>query len=223
MGDSAAFFDMDHTITWENSGLSFVRFAKTRGMISTRHVLKSMFKIVLYRLSLLNIEHWYEKNMEMLSGTKLEDIEAFCTVWFEATLKKSIYQEAFDLIKSHKGTGRRVVIISNSPVFFVKPVAHALQIPDVICSRVEIKNGVLTGKLVKPLCYGEGKRFYAQAWADENRVDLSTSYFYTDSSFDVALMNVVGYPIATNPDMKLRKAALKLQWPILDFKKQSAF
>ncbi len=223
MGDAAAFFDMDHTITWENSGLSFVRFAGAKGIIPTGHVLKSMFKIVLYRLSLLNIEHWYEKNMEMLSGTKLQDMDNFCTAWFEETLKKAIYKEALDLIRGHKEKGRRVVIISNSPIFFVKPMAHVLQIPDVICSRVEIKNGILTGKLVKPLCYGEGKKFYAQVWAEENGVDLARSYFYTDSSFDVALMKVVGYPIATNPDMKLRKAALESHWPILDFKKQSAF
>lgn len=223
MGDAAAFFDMDHTITWENSGLSFVRFARAKGLIPTGHVLKSIFKIVLYRLSFLNIERWYEKNMEMVSGTKLEDMENFCISWFEETLKKSIYKEAYDLISSHRERGQRVVIISNSPIFFVKPMAHALNIPDVICSRVETQDGILTGRLLKPLCYGEGKRFYAQAWADENRVDLSRSFFYTDSSFDIALMKVVGYPVATNPDMKLRKAAERSHWPILDFKKQSAF
>ena len=223
MGDTAAFFDMDHTITWENSGLSFVRYSRSKGLIDTGHLVKSMFKIVLYRLTLLNIDAWYEKSMEMLAGTKLQELEPFCAQWFAATLGRAIYKEAYDLIKDHRTKGHRIVIISNSPSFFVRPMADMLQIGDIICTQVEIREGALTGRLIKPLCYGEGKRHYAEIWSEENGIDLRKSSFYTDSYFDIALMKVIGFPYATNPDRKMRKAALKYRWPVLEFERVSAF
>jgi HAD superfamily hydrolase (TIGR01490 family) len=223
MGNIAAFFDMDHTITWKNSGLSSVKFARKQGLIPASHLALSVFKIILYRLSLLNIEQWYEKNMAMLSGTSMSDMEHFCSLWFEAMMRKAIYREAADLIVDHKYRGHRVAVISNSPHFFVKPVAGILGIEDVICTQAEEKDGILTGRLIKPLCYGEGKRMYARKWAELSGTDLSESYFYTDSFFDVPLMKSVGHPIATNPDMRLRKTALASGWPILKFARVSAF
>jgi HAD superfamily hydrolase (TIGR01490 family) len=223
MGVIAAFFDMDHTIIWENSGLTSVKYARKQGLIPAGHLALSVFKIILYRLSLLDIEQWYERNMSMLSGTPSSDMERFGSLWFEATTRKAIYKEAAELINEHKARGHRVAVISNSPRFFVKPVADMLDIADVICTRVEEKDGILTGRLIKPLCYGEGKREYAREWAEITGTDLSESYFYTDSFFDIPLMKVVGHPVATNPDMRLRKAALASGWPILKFARVSAF
>lgn len=214
---------MDHTITWENSGLSSVKFARKHGLVEPGHLMKSIIKIALYRLSLINIESWYEKNMESLSGLPIENMEHFSSLWFEAMIKKAIYKEAVQHIHEHTDKGHRVVIISNAPSFFVQPVADALGISDVICTRVEVTDGILSGKLIKPLCYGEGKLHYAQTWARQNNIDLGESYFYTDSYFDLPLMMVVGNPLATNPDMKLKKAALKNNWPILVFERKSAF
>lgn len=223
MGITAAFFDMDHTITWKNSGLSFVKYAREKGLVDTGHLLRSMFKIILYRLSFLNIEHWYEKNMEILSGTNFKEMEAFSSSWFEVTLKRAIYKEAMELINGHRQKGHRLVIISNSPIFFVKPMAELLEIKDIICTRVEVEAGMLTGRIIKPLCYGEGKKMYAQEWASQNGIDLAESYFYTDSYFDMALMKTVGHPVAANPDMRLKKAAISHNWPVLEFARERAF
>lgn len=223
MGTGAAFFDMDHTVTWKNSGLSFIRYARRRGLVSRGHLAKSFFTIILYRLSLLNIERWYEKSVETLAGARADELEAFCRIWFRDTLEKAIYREALDLIGIRRREGLKVAIISNAPSFFVKPMAEALEIADVISTKVEIRDGALTGSLVKPLCYGEGKKLYALGWAQENGIDLGESYFYTDSYFDLPLMEVVGHPCATNPDLKLRKAAWENGWPILVFRRESAF
>lgn len=223
MNRTAALFDMDHTITWENSGLSSVRFAREHGLVTLAHLLRGTVKIALYRLSLINVESWYEKNMENLSGILLKDMELFSSLWFDAMIKKAIYAEAVHCIRDHADKGHQVVIISNAPSFFVQPVADVLKISEVICTRVEVKDGRLTGRLIKPLCYGEGKLHYAQAWAGQNNIDLAKSYFYTDSYFDLPLMKVVGNPIATNPDRKLRRVATANNWPVLYFEKHSAF
>ncbi|HVN72883.1 MAG TPA: HAD family hydrolase [Desulfomonilia bacterium] len=223
MSRIAALFDMDHTIIWKNSGLSSVQFARKQGMVPLGFLLLGILKIGLYRLSLLNIEVWYERNMGLLAGLSLSDMDRFSRAWFESMIRKTIYRDSVQLIRYHEAQGHRLVIISNSPPFFVRPLAEALGIEEVITSRVEVKEGILTGKLIKPLCYGKGKKEYAAQWAREQGIDLSQSYFYTDSFYDIDLLYAVGFPMVTNPDRRLRKAAISNNWNILTFKRESAF
>ncbi len=223
MAQTAAFFDMDHTLTWKNSGLTAVQFARKQGMVPLGFLLLGICKIGLYRLSLLNIDDWYERNMGLLAGLSMQDIEAFSRAWFEDMVRKTIYREAVALIREHRMQGHRVVVISNSPPFFVRPLADALGIGEIITSRVEILDGRLTGRLLKPLCYGRGKRDYAVHWSAEQGVDLSRSYFYTDSFYDIDLLHEVGFPVATNPDRKLLREARKNAWKVVKFKKEPSF
>lgn len=223
MSRIVAFFDMDHTIIWENSGHSSVKLARQHGFVSARHLVKGFFKIILYRLTILDIETWYEQNIAMIAGLTPTDMERFAAQWFDELARPTVYKQAYDLVRAHQDQGHQVVIISNAPDFFIAPVAKAMQVQDIIGTRLEIKDGKFTGKLVKPLCYGKGKRDYAVSWAVEQGIDLSQAYFYTDSRFDLALLSVVGHPVATNPDVRLRRLARRNGWPIMDFARVSAF
>lgn len=223
MSQIVAFFDMDHTIIWENSGHSSVKLAREHGLVSVRHLVKGFFKVILYRLTILDIETWYEQNIAMLAGLTPADMEHFSDLWYEGHVRQKVYRQAAQLIRDHRDQGHRVVIISNAPAFFVAPVARALQVEDCISTRVEIKDGRFTGKIIKPLCYGKGKRDYAIAWAAEQGIDLNQAYFYTDSRFDLALLRIVGHPVATNPDLRLRLMAKRNGWPIMGFAKIPAF
>ena len=46
-----------------------------------------------------------------------------------------------------------------------------------------------------------------KTYANQHGVDLRQSYFYTDSIADLPLLEIVGYPVAVNPDRPLRKLA----------------
>ena len=72
----------------------------------------------------------------------------------------------------------------------------------------------MTGNVVEPPCYGDGKVTWAQRYADEHNATLSTAYFYTDSHSDQPLLELVGHPIAVNPDARLKRVAHKRGWPI---------
>ena len=57
-----------------------------------------------------------------------------------------------------------------------------------------------------------------RTFAKTNNIDLSKSFFYTDSIDDYPLLEIVGKPIATNPDHKLSQLAFENDWKILRFK-----
>jgi phosphoserine phosphatase len=110
-----------------------------------------------------------------------------------------------------------VAIASSAVRQVVQPLAEELSIPHVICSELEVCSGELTGEFDRPLCYGAGKRERAEAFARALGSDLEHAAFYTDSITDLPLLEAVGTPIVVNPDARLRRMALRRNWPIEDW------
>jgi len=53
-------------------------------------------------------------------------------------------------------------------------------------------------------------------------VDISKSWFYTDSYTDMPMLERVGNRVIVNPDPRLRLTAKKRGWPIHDWMKLSS-
>jgi phosphoserine phosphatase len=85
---------------------------------------------------------------------------------------------------------------------------------DFLSSKFEVVDGRLTGRFEKPLCYHEGKVHYARRYAANHDIDLSKSYFYTDSNTDLPMLEAVGHPRIINPDPRLARIARKRDWII---------
>ena len=83
--------------------------------------------------------------------------------------------------------------------------------------KMEVKNGRFTGNIIEPACWGEGKAHAAKELVKEFNLDLSKSFFYTDSAEDLPLLEIVGYPRPMNPDTKLSALAFKNDWPVYRF------
>jgi len=77
--------------------------------------------------------------------------------------------------------------------------------------------GKLTGR-VRTLAYGEGKARAVGAWAAERGVALSDCVFYSDSMSDRPLLDLVGEPVAVNPDPRLAAHALRQGWRVEDWR-----
>ena len=81
----------------------------------------------------------------------------------------------------------------------------------------EIVDGVYTGRLAEPFCYGPGKALAMEKVARHEGYDLSRSYAYTDSISDLPMLESVGHPVAVNPDRRLEAVARERGWPIIEF------
>jgi phosphoserine phosphatase len=82
---------------------------------------------------------------------------------------------------------------------------------------LEIKNGVYTGKIVPPLCFGDNKANYLQGFIQKQiiDVDFAGSYAYADSIYDNPVFGLVGHPVAVYPDKQLLKQARQRGWGII--------
>ena len=53
--------------------------------------------------------------------------------------------------------------------------------------------------------------------SSRKNISLENSWAYSDSSTDMPMLELVGNPVAVNPDRELRKQAEEKNWPILEF------
>ena len=126
-----------------------------------------------------------------------------------------LYPETRALVRAHRERGHRVVLCSSATSMQVQPVADYLGIDEMVCNQFVVDaDGTLTGGLVEPVIWGEGKATAAQRYAASAGVDLADCYFYADGDEDVALMHLVGNPRPTNPGPLMAKVAKKRGWPI---------
>ena len=55
-------------------------------------------------------------------------------------------------------------------------------------TRLEVEDGLFTGRVIEPICFEEGKIYWLQQFIEEHRIDLAKSWFYTDSITDLPLL-----------------------------------
>ncbi len=184
-----------------------------RGSAGRRVLLRIMWWTLLYKVSAIDVNSAVPKMLSYAEHQSASRMMAESYEWFELMLKDHIAPRAVDQIDFHRRQDHRVVLISASTQFAVQPVAEHLHV-DFLCTRLIDRDDELTGEVVDPPCYGAGKVVWAQRYAAEHGAALSDTYLYTDSHSDQPLLDVVGHPIAVNPDARLRRLARRRGWPI---------
>jgi putative phosphoserine phosphatase/1-acylglycerol-3-phosphate O-acyltransferase len=130
---------------------------------------------------------------------------------------ETIYPEAERLVREHEHAGHVVAIVSGATKFVVRPLASRLGIEHFLYTRLEVENGLFTGRVIEPICFEEGKIYWLQQFVEELNIDLARSWFYTDSITDRPLLDIVGHPVTVNPDPLLYREAVRRCWPVRFF------
>jgi phosphoserine phosphatase len=110
-----------------------------------------------------------------------------------------------------------IAIVTASTQFVAERVAAALEIEHVVCTEVDSAEGRLTGELRGPLCFGQGKLTKVERFAHSlpgGGMRLAEATAYTDSITDLPLLEAVRFPVAVNPDFRLRAHARDRGWSI---------
>lgn len=212
-----AFFDLDRTLIDGFSAKEFFQNRLLSGRMGAREILAQFAGVIVYAMGNGNFAGLAAIGARGVQGTK-ESI--FVEVGEEVYLKhlaNAIYPESRALVAAHLAKGHTVAIISAATPYQVDPIARDLAIEHVMCTRMEVVEGKFTGKIIEPACWGDGKAVAARQLAKEHNVDLSKSYFYTDSAEDMPLLEIVGKPRPLNPDTKLSALAYENDWPVYRF------
>lgn len=211
-----AFFDMDKTLLSVSSGMNYVQYLWRRRRISLREMSNVFLISAEYSLGVLDFPRAMARMSRSVRDGDAAATRALCDQWFMDDLKRHIAPRAVARLRDHQQRGDVVYLLSASTQFAVEPVARHLGIP-YRSTELEVVNNRFTGGIVGPPCYAEGKRYWGEAIAKQHNIPLAECVFYTDSYSDRSFMEVVGRPVAVNPDLRLRRLAQQRGWPIEQF------
>src|SRR5262250_3032574 len=107
-----AFFDVDKTILAENSGTAYLKSLYERGEIDWKQVLFGLGTYLRYKLNLLDIERWVERNGVLFKGRAEASLALEAAELFRTVLLPSIYPEAEARVHWHLAQGHLVALVS---------------------------------------------------------------------------------------------------------------
>jgi len=211
----AALFDVDGTLIAGNSARLYMQHLRRTGQARRRDVAQTLYFLARYKLGLLDVERALAVSMTWVAGKREDAVRDDCRTWYARDIRPSIVPAMAAAVAAHRRAGHVVALLTSATRYVGEPLAAELDIPHVIVTQLVVRDGVFTGEAVRPVCYGKGKVYWAEQFAAENAVDLSRSYFYTDSVTDLPVLERVGEPRVVNPDPRLRRVALRRGWPVI--------
>lgn len=215
-----AFFDIDKTLIKINSAKLWVRYELERGTLSRRDAARGMMWMGLYGLGATRIERAIKTVVADLKGRHeaplIQDVAAF----YDAHVRDTVRPGALPVLAHHRDVGDPIILITSSSNYIAELVCEQLGCDGYASNSFPTDaQGVFTGEVNEPLCFGAGKVWHAREWANKLGTTMHGSTFYTDSYSDLPLLKMVRHPRIVHPDPRLMREARRQHWDVLDWDK----
>ncbi|MCB1674845.1 MAG: HAD-IB family hydrolase [Halioglobus sp.] len=213
----AAIFDFDGTLIAGYSATALIREQVRRGDVSPRQFLEMMGAAASFGLGNMSFSAMMASSAQFMRGIREDTYRELGEALYNKQLARLVYPESRALVNAHLARGHTVAIVSSATPYQVRPAARDLGIAHVLCTELEVRDGLFSGAVVHPTCFGEGKVEAAETLAGTHDADLDDSFFYSDSHDDLPLLERVGRPRVLNPSTRLARIARDRHWPTARF------
>lgn len=215
---TAAFFDLERTITRHAVEKEVYLEMYRRGILSLREIVRALWGYARYGMGILHdLEELRHQAAAAHRGYPVEQSRGYMDELFHLRLKAGIYREAIKAIAECRELNMEVYIISTTFDQYIEPYARYLGIARYQGIRLEREDGRFTGRIEGMVCHQEKKAAAVREIAGREGLDLSRCMAFGDSVNDRYMLETVGRPHTVNPDRRLRRIARERGWPILQW------
>ncbi len=208
-------FDLDHTLLRINTSYYFGRHLYGRNILSTTDMLYMAACYWRHKLLGWPVERVHQHIFKrFFAGRSLKEIESEVASFLDGQLNSLIYLPAAQRLQEAQHKGHYTVLLSSSPQFLVRPIADHFGF-DRWEASVYAADPHLQLTHISRLIDGPKKADYVVALSRKLNIPLSRMIAYTDSAIDLPLLQLVGKPIAVNPDRHLRTICQQKGWETL--------
>ncbi|HEY6105795.1 MAG TPA: HAD family hydrolase [Anaeromyxobacteraceae bacterium] len=217
----AAIFDADDSLLDGNAGTIFTWYLYSEKVM--RPEVRSRLPRLIYEYARKRIgeRDMVEVGSTSQAGLRADEVKAHAHRCFERHLRKRITAGAVRQIRKHLLSGHLVVLASGSPQYIVDEIGRHLRVHEAIGTRTRVRGGRVTGEIIPPVVFQEGKREAIERLAERYDVDLGLSFLYSDSIADVPLFEAVGNPVVVNPKDPFREVAERRGWKVTAWKERN--
>lgn len=211
-----AFFDLDDTILEGSSNRHFFSWCMEQKIYGFTDMLTATASGIIYKLGVVdpvNLVHFWLKRHKGWSDTNFNILMQRA---FDEVIISRIRPQALEEIEIRRKEGR-VVLLSASTQYICEIMGKHLNLDAVLCTRLEILDGAMSGNLDGPFVYGPEKAIAAEQYCLEHGIELKNAHYYGDAYSDRFVLEAVGHPHCISPEPGLRNLAHKNGWVIRDW------
>ncbi|WP_137823693.1 HAD family phosphatase [Pseudomonas sp. D(2018)] len=214
-----ALFDLDNTLLAGDSDHAWGDYLCERGILDgIAYKARNDEFYQDYLAGRLNIQDYLNFSLEILGRTEMAQLDQWHREFMRDCIEPIILPKAEALLAEHRAAGDKLLIITATNRFVTAPIAQRLGVETLLATECEMAEGRYTGRTTDVPCFREGKVTRLARWLTENRLNLDDSSFYSDSLNDLPLLEQVTYPVAVDPDQKLRAEAERRGWPVMSLR-----
>lgn len=212
----AAFFDVDGTLLPGTFGEGiFIRYLVGHRVLTWKHLAR-------YIISVLSGGDFFrrvawERNKIYLKGLGVDVIRKWAQRCFGDRILPRLSKRGLAAVKGHLRKGHRVFFVSASLIELVEPLRKHLQAHGVLATQLASEGGYLIGDTPGGFVYGQRKAELLCQFASMWHIELDHSFAYSDHHSDIPFLEMVGHPVAVNPDEELLGHARKRGWRVATF------
>jgi HAD superfamily hydrolase (TIGR01490 family) len=215
-----ALFDLDHTLLPLDSDYEWGEFTIRLGWCDASEFKRRNAEYFEhYRAGTLDIHEYIRFATEAIRSRGPQQAAQAHARFMDEVIRPALRPQALDLVERHRQAGEQLLIVTATNDFVTAPIAQVFGVAELIAVQLERDaHGQVTGEILGTPSAREGKVQRMNEWLAQRSLDWADveTTFYADSLNDLPLLERVTYPVATNPDDKLRSLAQARGWPILD-------
>ena len=211
-------FDMDHTLIENDCDVSWKEFCVAEKLAPSSAIAEADRFYELYLEGKLDFEEFLAFQLKEFAGNSKEEMDLLAEKHFETVVKARIRPKALEYVRQLLAEGRRCAILTSTNEIIARPVGRFFGIEEVYGAKLEMADGVYTGKLSGIYTAGHGKVEIVKSLSASSKVPLSDFAAYGDSINDLPMLKAVGHPYAVSPGKALLDAAQEFNFEILDWK-----
>ena len=180
-----AFFDFDGTITKKDTLLEFIKFQTGRLAFYIGFILHAPW-LIAYKLKLFPNDKAKQKILSyFFTGMPERVFQERCDLFADTIIPGLIRPGALEEIGRLRALDFEIVIISASAGNWIRKWANSLSL-QLIATRLEVKDGLITGKIEGRNCHGDQKVvLIREQW---KLAEYEEIFVYGDSSGDKPML-----------------------------------
>ncbi len=215
-----ALFDLDHTLLPLDSDYEWGEFTIRLGWCDASEFKRRNAEYFAhYRAGTLDIHGYVRFATQAIRERGAQAAARAHEQFMLEVIGPAVRPQALELVQQHRQAGAQLLIVTATNDFVTGPIAQLFGVDELIAVELERDaGGQLTGEIVGIPSARDGKVQRMEQWLRRRQLDWAQveTTFYTDSINDLALLERVSHPVATNPDDRLRALAQERGWPIVE-------